>query len=73
MNTQTVTPETGQWWADSEGVVFVFGETNGKYTPVIHFIPGGRPWIDDYFDAIDFAGLVCIPADEAIERLQKSG
>jgi hypothetical protein len=74
MNTQTVTPQTaaklaaagfpqphpapGQWWGDNDGVVFVFGETYGKYTPVVHYVGDGRPWVDDYFDAADFTGLV---------------
>jgi len=94
MNAQTVTVQTaaklaaagfpqpapapGQWWGDSEGLVFVFGETipqPGKYwedengvmqpvgglSPVVHYVDGGRPIIDDYFDARDFRGLVYLP------------
>ena len=77
MNTQTVSPATaaklaaagfpqpepapGQWWGDESGLVFIFAATNGKYTPVVHFIADGRPWVDDYFDAEDFSGLVFLP------------
>ena len=77
MNTQTVSPATGaklaaagfqqpspapgQWWGDDDGVVFVFGETDDNYTPVIHVVGYGRPWVDDYFDATDVRGLVFLP------------
>ena len=84
--TNTVTPETGrllaaagfpqpipapgQWWGNRHGLVYVYGEKNGMYTPVIHFIPGGRPWVDDYFDASDFTGLVYLPtATDIMEHL----
>ena len=78
-------PAPGQWWGDSEGLVFVFGETvpmpginwideNGDihpvvgHTPVVHYVSGGRPIIDDYFDARDFTGLVYLPTATDILR-----
>lgn len=77
MNTQTVTVQTarklaaagfpqpapapGQWWGAGTGFVYVYGEKKGMYTPVIRHAPGVRPVIDDYFDDLDFGGLVYLP------------
>jgi hypothetical protein len=77
MNTQTVTVQTaaklaaagfpqpnpapGQWWGNRHGLVYVYGEKKGMYTPVIRHAPGVRPVIDDYFDRLDFRGLVYLP------------
>ena len=33
----------------------------GGLSPVVHYVDGGRPIIDDYFDARDFRGLVYLP------------
>jgi len=73
-------PAPGQWWGDDDGVVFVFAEPvppflrsgviceASPYIPVVHYIANGRPWVDDYFDATDFGGLVYLPTAGDILR-----
>lgn len=57
-------PAPGQWWGDSESLVFVFRAwVDGKHDffIVAQTVADGRPIIDDYFDARDFTGLVFLP------------
>lgn len=88
MNTQTVSPATaaklaaagfpqpepapGQWWGNENGLVFVFAPTVYNYTPVVHLIADGRPWVDDYFDAEDFKGIFFLPTvGDVLRELQQ--
>ncbi len=57
-------PAPGQWWGDESGSVFVFRawiDEGHSYFIVAQTVSGGRPIIDDYFDARDFRGLVYLP------------
>lgn len=57
-------PAPGQWWGDGESLVFIFQAwVDGKHDffVVAQTVAGGRPIIDDYFDARDFTGLVYLP------------
>lgn len=50
-------PQPGKYWEDENGVM----QPVGGLSPVVHYVDGGRPIIDDYFDARDFGGLVYLP------------
>ena len=57
-------PAPGQWWADNESLIFIFRpwvDDNHDYFIIAQTVAGGRPIIDDYFDARDFRGLVYLP------------
>lgn len=57
-------PAPGQWWGNGETLVFVWRawiDEGHNYFIVSQTVADGRPIIDDYFDARDFTGLVCLP------------
>lgn len=67
-------PALGQWWGDDETLVFVFRawiDEGHSYFIVAQTVAGGRPVIDDYFDARDFRGLVYLPTVGDILRETK--
>lgn len=67
-------PAPGQWWGDDETLVFVFRawiDEGHSYFIVAQTVAGGRPIIDDYFDARDFRGLVYLPTVGDILRETK--
>jgi hypothetical protein len=50
-------PQPGKYWEDENGVM----QPVGGLSLVVHYVDGGRPIIDDYFDSRDFRGLVYLP------------
>ena len=50
-------PQPGKYWEDENKVM----QPVVGLSPVVHYVAGGRPIIDDYFDARDFRGLVYLP------------
>ena len=60
-------PQPGKYWEDENGVM----QPVGGLSPVVHYVDGGRPIIDDYFDSRDFRGLVYLPTVGDILRETK--
>lgn len=61
-------PAVGQWWAVAGEVVFV-ASAGDRYFTVIRFFPGARPLVDEYFDLLDFEGLVFMPGVSDVLKL----
>lgn len=64
-------PAPGQWWGDGHKLILIWYKHNvGKkeYYVIVEQADGGRPNVFDYFDGLDFAGLVFLPTAGDILR-----